>query len=267
MSVYTIVMKDGVKMMRPVRSREEYLSLRNSGEQQAIVSAVRSGDDNRKSRLIQMNYSCLPNADGSLRGSRRMSTTVGMDIDHIAAEEMQAVRERILEKKEELGLKMLEESARGRGYHLVFMRKPELSQEENLRWASELLGVEYDKGAKDITRVFFTTSSRELIYLEDSIFEMDMPDIPEISEVPDSPEIPESSRFPQEFKGIPYTSIIAEYWRRTGGEPTEGERNKRLHQLAANLRAICDNNEEWLLELMPRYGLSVQEMKSIIHSA
>ena len=73
--------------------------------------------------------------------------------------------------------------------------------------------------------------------------------------------------FPQDFKGVPYTSIIAEFWHRTGGEPSEGERNKRLHQLAANLRAICDNCEEWLLEVMPRYGLAVQEMRSIIHSA
>ena len=75
------------------------------------------------------------------------------------------------------------------------------------------------------------------------------------------------TKFPCEFKSIAYTSIISEYWRRTGGEPSEGERNKRLHQLAANLRAICDNNEEWLLEVMPRFGLSVQEMHSIIHSA
>ena len=52
-----------------------------------------------------------------------------------------------------------------------------------------------------------------------------------------------------------------------GGEPTEGERNDKLHQLAANLRAICDNSEEWLLEIMPRYGLSEQEMRSIVHSA
>ena len=81
-------------------------------------------------------------------------------------------------------------------------------------------------------------------------------------------ESPESLlSFPRDFKGISYTSIIGEFWRRTGGEPSEGERNKRLHQLAANLRAICDDNEEWLLEVMPRYGLSEQEMRSIIHSA
>ena len=82
-----------------------------------------------------------------------------------------------------------------------------------------------------------------------------------------TPDGSAEKKYPDEFKGIPYSSIIAEYWRRTGGEPTEGERNKRLHQLAANLRAICDDTEEWLLEVMPRYGLSVQEMQSIIHSA
>ena len=75
------------------------------------------------------------------------------------------------------------------------------------------------------------------------------------------------SKFPSEFKGIAYASIISEYWHRMGGEPTEGERNDKLHQLAANLRAICDNSEDWLLEVMPRYGLSEQEMRSIVHSA
>ena len=69
------------------------------------------------------------------------------------------------------------------------------------------------------------------------------------------------------FKGVPYSSIIAEWWRRNGGEPAEGERNVKLHKLAVNLRAICDNNEERLLEVMPRLGLSEAEMKSIIHSA
>ena len=82
-----------------------------------------------------------------------------------------------------------------------------------------------------------------------------------------SPNLGGERRYPAEFKGVPYTSIISEYWRRTGGEPSEGERNKRLHQLAANLRAICDNNEEWLLEVMPKFGLSAQEMRGIIHSA
>ena len=277
--------------MRPILTREEYLSLRNGGEQRRLVERIRAGEEGLKSKLVQMNYSCLPNEDGSLKGSKTMSTTVGMDIDHLSKEEMPAVRERILQKKEELGLLMLEESARGGGYHLVFRRRPELSQEENLKWASELLEVKYDDGAKDITRVFFTTtgSAEDLLFLDDEIFRLTrltpspsllregsgqtqgQSQVAELS-TPLSHregmgESLESLSFPSDFKGISYTSIIGEFWRRTGGEPSEGERNKRLHQLAANLRAICDDNEEWLLEVMPRYGLSEQEMRSIIHSA
>ena len=272
MSVHNIFYKGGVKMMRPVHTREEYMALRNSSEQRQTVAAIRSGNEALKQRLVQMNYSCLPNDDGTLKGSQRMSTTVGMDIDHLSVEEMPAVRDRILGKKDELGLLMLEESARGGGYHLVFVRRPELSQEENLRWASTLISVAYDSGAKDITRVFFTTSAEQLIFLDDSIFEQlpasercDKGQGPVTScDRYQSPVTPVTAK---EFKGISYSAIIAEFWRRTGGVPTEGERNKRLHQLAANLRSICDDNEEWLLALMPRLGLPDHEMRSIIHSA
>jgi len=264
-------------MMRPILTREEYLAQRDSETQKMLMRKVRGGDEKMKSALTQMNYSCLPNEDGSLKGSKRMSTTIGMDVDHIPAEEMEQTKQRILEKKGELGLLMLEESARGAGYHLVFRRRPELSQEDNLKWASQLLGVQYDEGAKDITRVFFTTTNKELVYLDDSIFEVQetLSNSPCLGGEPSADSNLKSSlnredlggSFPSTFKGIPYTSVIAEYWRRTGGEPTEGERNERLHKLAANLRAICDDKEEWLLEVMPRYGLSEQEMRSIVHSA
>ena len=260
MSVHLVFKQNGVKMMRPVLSREEYLKLRNSGFQVQNVARIRQGDQSLKSSLVQMNYSCLPNDDGTLKGSTRMTTTVGMDIDHVKAEDMQMVKEGILAKKDELGLKMLEMSARGAGYHLVFTRRPELAQEENLRWASELLSVKYDDGAKDITRVFFTTtaSAEDLLYLDDTIFQ--------IEEADTQGTVPQCSA-QKEFKGIPYTSIIAEWWHRNGGEPAEGERNVKLHKLAVNLRAICDNKKEVLMQIMPRFGLSDAELRSVVDSA
>ncbi len=69
------------------------------------------------------------------------------------------------------------------------------------------------------------------------------------------------------FKGIPYKDIIREWWLRTGGEPQKGERNVKLHKLAVNLRAICDNKKEVLMAVMPRFGLSEAELKSIVDSA
>ena len=69
------------------------------------------------------------------------------------------------------------------------------------------------------------------------------------------------------FKGMPYSTIIDEWWRQNGGLPQEGERNIKLYQMAVSLRAICDNNKELLLKVMPRLGLSDVELSSIVDSA
>ena len=282
MSVHIIYYKDGAKRMRPVLTREEYLSLRNGGEQQQILKAVRAGDDSRKSQLLQMNYSCLPNEDGTLKGSKRMSTTVGMDIDHLKPKEMPVVRERILSRKEELRLLMLEESARGAGYHLVFKRREDLDQEGNLKWASELLEVKYDKGAKDITRVFFTTTEKELIYLDEGIFEVK--EVSEVKEVKSNAHEAEtngltsersdnfltSANFPSDYHGIPFTDIIRKYWEvnNRGFEPTRGDRDTLTYQLACDLRHICGRNFEWLDQVIPCYdGFSPEEKRAKIKSA
>ena len=270
-------------MMRPVPTREEYLALRNGGEQQSIIKAVRSGDDSRKSRLVQMNYSCLPNDDGTLKGSTRMSTTVGMDIDHISREQMQPVMMRILSKKDELGLLLLEKSARGAGYHLVFKRKPELSQEENLRWASELLGVEFDKGAKDITRVFFTTTNEDLLFLEDEIFKtlpqcnatLSRREPLSVSEGsgqnqaqgPSTPLPHREGTGGESYNGIPYSDIIRKWWElyNEGKEPVRTNRDVLTFELAVNLRHICGFDRELMDAVIPCYdGFSeTQKMKCI----
>ncbi len=279
-----IYYKDGAKMMRPIHSREEYLKLRNSEEQQSVVRAVRGGNAQLKSRLIQMNYSCLPNEDGSLKGSTTMSKSVGMDIDHIPPEEMQPLKERILSKKDELGLQMMEKSARGGGYHLAFKRKPELSQEENLQWASELLGVEFDKGAKDITRVFFTTtaSGEDLIYLDDELFDnsgaeiLSNTDLTDKEKNPSNPSNPCSNKkesscsYPDNYHGIPFTDIIAKYWEvnNRGFEPTQGDRDTLTYQLACDLRHICGRSFEWLDQVIPCYdGFPLEEKRAKIKSA
>ena len=278
MSVHVISYnKDGAKMMRPVLTETEYRNLRNSVKQKTVMRAVREGDGSQKNRLLQMNYSCLPNEDGSLKGSTRMSTTVGMDIDHIADNELEAVKDNILAKATELGLLMLEGSARGKGYHLVFKRRPELSQEENLKWASELLGVAYDEGAKDITRVFFTTTEKELFYLDPEIFEIEEVDSSKL--IVDSQlnklkveklEVKQVGQFPTSYHGILFTDIIRKYWElwNEGKEPVEGDRDTLTYQLACDLRHICGRNAEWLDQVIPCYdGFPLEEKRKKIESA
>ena len=268
MSVHYIYKGNGgAKMMRPVSSREEYLKLRNGGLQVQNVARIRQGDEGLKSSLVQMNYSCLPNEDGSLKGSKRMSTTVGMDVDHLSKDEMPVVRERILSRKDELGLLMLEESARGAGYHLVFRRRPELGQEENLKWASDLLEVAYDKGAKDITRVFFTTTENELIYLDDAVFEAVAALQCCSSSTQKEPSLLCTYDAEARYNGVLFRDIIAKYWELFNGgkEPVEGDRNVLTFELAVTLRSICGYSLEKLMQVVPNYwAKSTQKEPSLL---
>ena len=265
-------------MMRPVLNREDYLALRNGGEQQAVLKAVRSGYEQRKHDLVQMNYSCLPNPDGSLKGSKTASRSVGMDIDfkapkELSAEEQQAwlqtrmagVPELVLSKKDELGLQMLERSAT-KGYHLVFRRHEDLSQEENLRWASELLGVKYDDKAKDITRVFFTTTAdeNELLFLDDEIFDATPAEqgdtqgsgtsvTSETSHLCQTPCVAYDAE--ARYNGMLFKDIIGKYWElfNDGKVPTDGDRNSLTFELTVTLRHICGFSLERLMQVIPNY--------------
>ncbi len=285
MSVHEIYIGEGgAKFMRPIHTREEYLSRRNTAEQRLTLKAARQEDERRKNDLIQMNYSCLPNEDGSLKGSTKMTTTVGMDIDYKAPkelsdeekqawlrEQMAGVPELVMSKKEELGLLMLERSAT-KGYHLVFKRRPDLSQEENLTWASDLLGVKFDDKAKDITRVFFTTTADgdELLYLDDEIFKIEEQGAGSEGQedtllVRDSkhniPLAPcPSPLAPQEYNGIPYSDIVAKYWElfNEGKEPVEGDRNVLTFELAVTIRSICGYSLEKMMQVIPNYWKNAQ---------
>ena len=176
MSVHVIYYQQGHKMMKAVETEEAYRRYRDSQTQVRNLTLIRHPQEDTdvaaaKRKLVQFNYSCLPTEGGWLKGATRLSKSVGMDIDHLSDDEVNAIAAMAIDKKDELGLLMLERSARGGGLHVVFRRHPEMDQEANLRWASDLLGVEYDAGAKDITRVFFATTSEDLLYLHEDLFD------------------------------------------------------------------------------------------------
>ena len=296
MSVHLITMDKGRKKMRPVSNKAEYLALRNSATQIGNVAKIRfpqadTDVDKLKRSLLQFNYSCLPNEDGSLKGATRVGNSVGMDIDHIPAEEMKPLVERILAAKDELGLLLLEKSARGEGLHTAFKRHLGMSNEENLRWASDLLGVEYDKGAKDITRVFFATtaSAEDLLFLDNAIF--DNNEAETVSPTPASNDArieaksgaeaesdvesenqdkADESADATDYEGIAYDRIIKKWWEMYNGgkEPVTNNRDVLTFELAVNLRHICGFKRSLMAQVIPCYdGFPVAQKMKCIDSA
>ena len=178
MSCFEIYYDGGAKKMRPINNFKEYAAIRNSAKNRRNTKLAREGNDEAKRKMVQFCYSCLPNDDGTLKGSKRVSNSVGMDIDFAKdlpkeelEEALKLMVKRVLQMKDDIGLLMLERSAT-KGLHIVFKRIGWLNQEENLEWAQKMLGVEFDKGAKDITRVFFTPTAdpKDLFFCKDELF-------------------------------------------------------------------------------------------------
>jgi len=178
------------------------------------------------------------------------------------------------------------------GLRLFFIIPAGMDLAEAQRWMSQQMGdANYDASVKDYARSSFVVPEGYVLYLdEERLFNEELRMKNEELAAASNPSVgthhgasdaaanaaaDDAANTPQAdapwcvptFKGIPYSEIIQQWFRLAGGEPMQGERNDKLHRLASHLRYIADNDEALLLQVMPRYGLSEEEMRGLIHSA
>ena len=217
------------------------------------------------------------------QAATRLTGLVVMDIDHIdnpkAVFESWTIDDRIL---------LVYITPSGKGLKVVFKAVPEEGNLiDNQHAMAKRLGVEVDEACKDASRMSFICKEDDILYISKELFTYENSEFGKrydddyrngrsqgkanqtVKATTATPSHQESGSSDQSlsFKGVPYSYIISEYWKRNGGEPQEGERNVKLYQLAVQLRAICDNNPAQLLKVMPRLGLSEAEMTTIADSA
>ena len=179
----------------------------------------------------------------------------------------------------------------GKGLKVVF--KADVSKGnliDNQHAMAKVLGVEVDESCKDASRMSFICKESDILFINKELFTYENKDFAEKYEPEyranhsgatktdvvatksdeqgaDKCGQVAAETVPLTFKGLPYTTIIDAWWKRNGGVPQEGERNVKLYQLAVSLRAICDNNRQLLMQVMPRLGLEEQELHAIVESA
>ena len=228
------------------------------------------------------------------------------DIDHLE-EPRTYFENRVAKRVTELGIVLAHITPSLEGLRLFFVIPGGMTLEEAQRWMSARLGdSHYDSSVKDYARSSFAVPADYILYIdrpalfaermassreggpkgtaqpaphksapENGAAKAEPSDEKNTEEQSDGTESgneasedePEAPDKELTFKGIPYSAIISEWFRRTGGTPVQGERNDRLHRLAAHLRYITDGDEELLLRIIPRFGLSEEEMRALIHSA
>ena len=253
-------------------TREDWEALRRESWLAQMCARIEKGDEELKHRLPVWTPHCAGFKDNHRAIADAVKPLNRLMLDFDEKGHTDEIVARLLEKSPLVPL-LIEESVR-RGTHVLVELPDGMTPETAQELMQEATGFTPDAAVKDVSRCIYMVPEDHTKYVSERLFEPVMSSpllvIPSVAE--GSEEISPCASLSRDdsklsFKGIPYTSIIAEWWRRNGGEPAEGERNVKLHKLAVNLRAICDNKKEVLMAVMPRFGLSDVELKSVIDSA
>ena len=258
-------------------NREEWEALRRESWLAQMCARIEKGDDELKHRLPVWTPHCAEFKDNhrSIADAVKPLNRLMLDFDEKGHTD--EICARLMEKSPLVPL-LIEESVR-RGTHVLVELPDGMTPEEAQQLMQEATGFTPDAAVKDVSRCIYMVPEDHTKYVSEKLFEAcNLGPGPETKSQgtgksekcnlgPGPRSESQGTGDPQKFKGIPYTSIIAEWWRRNGGEPQAGERNVKLHKLAVNLRAICDNKREVLMQVMPRFGLTDAELRSVVDSA
>ena len=261
-------------------TKEDWENLRRESWLAQMCARIEKGDDELKHRLPVWTPHCAEFKDNhrAIADAVKPLNRLMLDFDD------KGHTDEILEKLHNrnrpycvnsMVVLLVEESVR-RGTHVLVELPEGMTPEEAQALMQEATGFTPDAAVKDVARCIYMVPEDHTKYVNPKLFEA----AENNNSAADDHGLTRTSCFDAEnnspsqpvksdakFKNIPYASIIAEWWHRNGGEPAEGERNVKLHKLAVNLRAICDNKKEVLMQVMPRFGLSDMELKSVVDSA
>ena len=268
-------------------TRQEWEAMRREPWLAEMCRRIEAGDEKLKRRLPIWTPHCAAFRDNHRAAADALKPLPRLMLDFDEKGHSAEILERslALQKEGKWQVLLVEESVR-RGTHVLIVLPDGMTPQEAQQRFSADVGFQADGALKDVSRCIYMVPEDHTLYVdEERLFneELRMKNEESLGNEERkmmNEELPadgENSSFGGEadilhsslpkFKGIPYSEIIGQWFKLAGGEPVQGERNDKLHRLASHLRYIADNDEALLLQVMPRYGLSEEEMKGLIHSA
>ena len=282
-------------------TQEKFYELLGSGAVANAIAAVRSGDRNAKRRLPALvlcgvlneakykEYMAQCQANGTKpKGSRREEFLLSnglfmMDFDRTEGDAytlyekfLRTMRENNIDTDGFLAL--AHRTPSGHGLRLLLRRRQGSTIEADQHWISAMMNEPIDGVCKDLSRLSYAVTLSDLFFADNKMLFSENVEYPQVGTQHDASEASQrvdnhadaSCRvpaFPTTYKGVPYSEILAAIVDELGGEPEEGERNAKVLRMASSLRHICDNNAEWLMEIIPTYGLPEEEWRKTIANA
>lgn len=171
----------------------------------------------------------------------------------------------------------------GHGLRIIAERElPDLSAD--MQRLAQTLGIAtYDSCTRDMSRASFVMPASYVLYMkEDGLqfdneaaaeevakaFKGEQESIKVYSEpqTDGQTDLQEEETLPTTYHGASYSDIVNQLVGLLGGSPEYGERNTFYFTLVRYIRYICNFNAQLIVQILPDFGLSIQERQSIAYS-
>ncbi|MBQ2224521.1 MAG: VirE protein [Prevotella sp.] len=214
------------------------------------------------------------------------SGLIMIDVDHV--EEPRQLYASIEKKAKEMGLLVAHVTPSTKGLRLVFPVPQGMDIVKAQSYYAHALNLQVDACTKDLARLSFAVPEEYWLWIDEKIWTAhpSLPDREGVqtankqeegteensslnnSSLPEGQPIQHSTfQIPNFFNGIPYSTIVSCLEERLGGKPAHGSRNNFIFSMAAYLRYICDDDPNWIAQILPTYGEAHDKWRRTIDSA
>ena len=217
------------------------------------------------------------------------SGLIMIDVDHV--EKPRELYASIEQKAKAMGLLVAHITPSTKGLRLVFPVPQGMDIVKAQSYYAHALNLQVDACTKDLARLSFAVPEEYWLWIDEKIWtslpappcrgsaasedesyqqETQAEDNSSLnnSSLPEGQPIQHSTfQIPNSFNGLPYPTIVSCLEERLGGKPAHGSRNNFIFSMAAYLRYICDDDPEWIAQILPTYGENREKWRRTIDSA
>lgn len=273
---------------------EEYFNITRSEEMKDLIAKIRKTQsaDGRRTLKSQLPIRC-PHYFRFRNNHRAQSDILPeeftfqtcVDIDDKTQVEQALSRAYLLDKEEGLwqGKLLHAEYSASHKLHLDIRMPVGMTITETQQAYCKELGVDFDENCCSPERMIYITDEASQLYTSDEwqmrlsdeelaerrkAFEQRGLDIDgrEKKSQPTSEPV-DGKKYPDTYQDIPYSLIVETLTDQMGGAPEHGNRNDFIFRMCCHLRHVCDNDPNWIRQILPDFGEDHNRVTDTIQSA
>ena len=268
-------------------TKKDWEKMRNEPWLADMCKRILAGDESLKAKLPIWTPSCaeFKNNHRAIADALKPLRRLMLDFDEKGHSE--EIKKKALELQEQgkWEILLVEESVR-KGTHVLITLPVGMTPQEAQERFSKDVGFMADPALKDIARCIYMVPAANTLYVSERLFSPQS--ITEVSSAllhtPSASLVPlqegqhennpcqsvksvVQEKYPETYDGIPYTQIVETLEEQMGGRPEHGSRNNFIFSMACHLRYICNDDPDWIAQVLPTYGEGREKWMNSIRSA